>query len=692
MRYQYQGTTKDKQGKVISSATVSLFLAGTTTPAKCYTTWNGTTEVYSVTSDTQGKFVLFVDAFDYGSSQTYKTVISKSGFASFTQDNIKIEDTVLGTYTISADKSTTYDFRVPKGVIFSVSAGKTLTINASFEAGLYKIFDGSGTVVGLSKTYPEWWTNNTTPGTTSMVSAIQGAVNALSKGGIVKFQATQYGIDSSVEATSYVHFKGVATAWGTPEPNKGSELVVITNGIMAGVPILDVSSARYVTIENLVFRVAGITTTDLQAVKSNTTLAIADLTGAASFLKVIHNNFRFFGGPVLQLQGNVYQIHENRANWIADHCFYMNGNADGVISKNDIGSHVDNAIGGGAGGVTKAGIYLHGGSNAGIIGNHVYNMGYGILLDNYANHYRIIGNRCEKNDSHGFSLIADARENTLIGNHTFNNGTSDTPANGVGYYISQSYRNTLIGNYAFNGNFGAGTGYGYLAQGIVITGANGKHNLIKGNWISDFGTYGINLFTSSTLNTVKGNYIWRGNYEGIILSGSTHNSVTGNFVYETSQDTHNTYDAILIGDNSTNNNVLGNTIRHAGGAKQNRYGIRVNATATGCQVSNNDLTSSGATANASIAATDTFVKNNLGFVTTAVGAATVANGTTSIAVTHGVAMTPTLNQIKVTPTNNLGLAAKFWISSPTATQFTINVDVNPGAGTATFSWMVDIVQ
>ena len=86
--------------------------------------------------------------------------------------------------------------------------------------------------------------------------------------------------------------------------------------------------------------------------------------------------------------------------------------------------------------------------------------------------------------------------------------------------------------------------------------------------------------------------------------------------------------------------------------------------------------------------TNTIVRNNIGWVTEANGVATIANGTTSIAVTHGLSSTPALNTISVTPTNSLGTAAKFWISNVTATQFTINVDADPGATTATFVWSV----
>jgi hypothetical protein len=83
---------------------------------------------------------------------------------------------------------------------------------------------------------------------------------------------------------------------------------------------------------------------------------------------------------------------------------------------------------------------------------------------------------------------------------------------------------------------------------------------------------------------------------------------------------------------------------------------------------------------------NTIIRNNLGYATETDGTATVANGTTSIAVTHGLAATPNLQDISVTPTNDLGNASQFWISTPTSTQFTINVDADPGAGTATFVW------
>jgi hypothetical protein len=90
------------------------------------------------------------------------------------------------------------------------------------------------------------------------------------------------------------------------------------------------------------------------------------------------------------------------------------------------------------------------------------------------------------------------------------------------------------------------------------------------------------------------------------------------------------------------------------------------------------------------AATVFSLRNNTGVASLTRGTATVANGATTSVVNHGLILTPTLQNIMVTPTNNLGTAAKFWVSTPTSTQFTINVDADPGATTATFVWTASI--
>lgn len=79
------------------------------------------------------------------------------------------------------------------------------------------------------------------------------------------------------------------------------------------------------------------------------------------------------------------------------------------------------------------------------------------------------------------------------------------------------------------------------------------------------------------------------------------------------------------------------------------------------------------------------MRNNIGLTTQAKGTATVLNGTTSIAVAHGLAFTPAAGDIVLTPLESLGAAAMFWVNTYTATQFTINVNADPGTD-VDFAW------
>jgi len=70
------------------------------------------------------------------------------------------------------------------------------------------------------------------------------------------------------------------------------------------------------------------------------------------------------------------------------------------------------------------------------------------------------------------------------------------------------------------------------------------------------------------------------------------------------------------------------------------------------------------------------------------GTATITSGNTYVDVTHNLNETPNIEDIIVTPMNNLGSATKFWISNVTSTTFRINVDTDPGASGASFVWQI----
>jgi hypothetical protein len=106
MRYNFKSVARDGAGNIIPSATVSVYLAGTTTAASIYTALAGGTAVNSVTSGTDGSFEFYIDDTDYAGTQRFKITIAKSNYASVTRDYLTIFDinSVLDTDgTLAAD-------------------------------------------------------------------------------------------------------------------------------------------------------------------------------------------------------------------------------------------------------------------------------------------------------------------------------------------------------------------------------------------------------------------------------------------------------------------------------------------------------------------------------------------------------------------------------------------------------------
>jgi hypothetical protein len=189
MRKKIEGHFKDGQGSVIYNGTCTVYLAGTTTLATIYSaaTLDASDSAVSgsvVNTDVNGKFTFYVDDFDYNEDQTFKVILATPSTLpsySITYDNIKPSDNVLGTYTISADKTVTTHITIPKGVIYSVASGKTLTFSGSLQAGPYQIFSGAGTVAGLDRVVPEWF-GSTGDGTADDTTAVTNAIAACANG------------------------------------------------------------------------------------------------------------------------------------------------------------------------------------------------------------------------------------------------------------------------------------------------------------------------------------------------------------------------------------------------------------------------------------------------------------------------------------------------------------------------------
>jgi len=81
----------DEQGNAIEGATISVYEAGTTTPAKIYTSEDATQHVSSVTTGSDGSFEFWVDSDDYDPlTQEFKIVATKAGLVSKTFDYVNV--------------------------------------------------------------------------------------------------------------------------------------------------------------------------------------------------------------------------------------------------------------------------------------------------------------------------------------------------------------------------------------------------------------------------------------------------------------------------------------------------------------------------------------------------------------------------------------------------------------------------
>ncbi len=187
MRCHYGGWFRDGAGKVVLEGTVKIYLEGGDIEADIYSTFASTTKVHAVSSSaTDGTFEFWISRFDYDTDQRFKLVLSKLGYTTKTYDNISVDDVVLDTYVIAADTTVTTQLQVPKGVIYQIATGKTLTISGIFEAGLYQVFDCVGTgavsfgVGSIKESYPQWWVG----GTSSYVTLADSATPSIQTGAL----------------------------------------------------------------------------------------------------------------------------------------------------------------------------------------------------------------------------------------------------------------------------------------------------------------------------------------------------------------------------------------------------------------------------------------------------------------------------------------------------------------------------
>lgn len=237
------------------------------------------------------------------------------------------------------------------------------------------------------------------------------------------------------------------------------------------------------------------------------------------------------------------------------------------------------------------GISLSGSTNSSfnnmIRGNTVQGNGTNGIVLNPSFNISITENTVQGNSSNGISLVSGSNNNMVSGNIVQDNAQ-------IGIQVQSSNYNVVLGNTI--------RGISTSFEGIGLSSAS--NNTINGNTIqgASSGFYS----SSSNNNVIAGNTMQGNRICGILMQSSSNNVVLGNTCFENSQATDNTNDNIKLNGTSNTNNIQGNTCRQGVLTNKPRYGIRVDAaTCTGNMITNNDLTTGGATGAFSDAGTGT---------------------------------------------------------------------------------------
>jgi Right handed beta helix region len=165
---------------------------------------------------------------------------------------------VVSTPMILNNMTTDRSIVVMDGGRINVASGKTLifTSGSTFSAGSHQVFTGSGLVKGLKSAHPEWFENNSIPGTTDMTKAFTMAINAASE--VTGMQGAVYRI-SSVPLVSNRRLVGngaVITSMAAGNGQlTGSSLnnVAIEGWEFRGVPGTNYNPVIFLTSSNNIF-------------------------------------------------------------------------------------------------------------------------------------------------------------------------------------------------------------------------------------------------------------------------------------------------------------------------------------------------------------------------------------------------------------------------------------------------------
>jgi hypothetical protein len=198
-----------------------------------------------------------VDALmQYGGGVNYDSTTINSAITAIGSENKAALVLSPGTWTMFSNVT------IPSNITFKIvpgasikTTGYTIAINGPFEAGLYQVFSGSGTVTGLREARPEWWQANTTPGTTDMRAAINCAIQ--STNGPVHFRSTTYAVSKGNAQTDEAGDNYAVITMKSNmqiEADKGATIQLLSNQSTDALPVNIAMFFSNVPLSNISFR------------------------------------------------------------------------------------------------------------------------------------------------------------------------------------------------------------------------------------------------------------------------------------------------------------------------------------------------------------------------------------------------------------------------------------------------------
>ena len=467
---------------------------------------------------------------------------------------------------------------------FNSSLAVTFTINGPFEAGLYQVFSGAGTMsFGYKRTVRgEWWGALTSASAATNTSAFQAAIDSIdsiASGGTLKISDGTFTVDA---VTMIILISNLKVEF----QSRAAKLKAADTATNAVTAIFYAEGKSNIDI---------VGSGSLEGDRDEHTGVTGEAGMGIRFRYVKNANIEdmfiedCWGDGINIADDASHDSCENiniRGCHVGDcrrHGISITGLLRGTISD-CFCSAMNGVIGG------EAGIDIEPGTSDTVndvtVSNCVCtnNNGPGIAVGGSGGNVtgqrriKLLGNTCKDNGGRGISFFY-ANESIIANNICKDNGAE-------GMKVSGSAA-TALENVTIEGNqlIGSTNDGIYIGESIEC--------ILKGNTCKDNGLHGIRLERLS-------NYC-------------DNHQVEGNTCIANSQTTDDTYDNIHLANGSHNNLIADNTCRHGGGAKQPKYGISVGGTgANRTMINGNHLYNSGKTKSIFDASNDAIIQGNYG--------------------------------------------------------------------------------